>query len=225
MRRYRRLLLGAAFYASLVVAGSFGITDKLLDLLSEKYGLSAKERLMQWTRLDARAAQLDEAGKLVLVNAFFNRLPNVDDIQQWGENDYWATPVELLASNGGDCEDFAIAKYFTLRDLGVSPERLRITYVKAFLRPQGIIQAHMVLAYYPTPDAEPLILDNVVADIRPSSARGDLLPVYSFDAENLWLAKEQGRGRPVENSGSATRWLDLMQRLQRQAAPRLPRRL
>jgi predicted transglutaminase-like cysteine proteinase len=208
------LLLGALFYASLLLADSFGLNQKMLGMVAEQYGANAKQRLLQWEGLGAQAAALDDSAKLALVNTFFNRLPNVDDIDHWGRNDYWATPVELLASNGGDCEDFAIAKYFTLRYLGVAPERLRITYVKAFLRARGLIQAHMVLAYYATPDAEPLILDNTIAEIRPATARGDLVPVYSFNGDGLWLAKERNRGRPLENSGAARLWLDLMQRMQ-----------
>ena len=208
---------------SLTLAHSFGLSDRLLDLIGEKYGPAARERLVQWEKLDMRAAQLDEMGKLNMVNDFFNRLPNVEDLEHWGENDYWATPVELLASNGGDCEDFAIAKYFSLRYLGVPAERLRITYVRIFLRQRGLIQPHMVLAYYPTPDADPLILDNTITWISPASARGDLVPVYSFNADGLWRAKERGRGRPLENSGSAGHWLDLMERLSDQAIPRMSR--
>ena len=54
-----------------------------------------------------------------------------DDDQHWHQADYWATPIETLASNGGDCEDFSIAKYFTLRELGVAEQCLRLTNVNA----------------------------------------------------------------------------------------------
>ena len=55
----------------------------------------------------------------------------IDDIIHWNKVDYWATPIEFLASHGGDCEDFAIAKYFTLIQLGIPEEQLTLTYVKA----------------------------------------------------------------------------------------------
>jgi len=215
---WRAALLAALFCASLVLADSFGLSQKLLGMVAEQYGPAAKQRLLQWQGLGVQAAALDDPAKLALVNAFFNRLPNLEDIDHWGRNDYWATPVELLASNGGDCEDFAIAKYFTLRHLGVAPQRLRITYVKAFLRARGLIQPHMVLAYYATPDAEPLILDNTVPEIRPASARSDLVPVYSFNGDGLWLARERNRCRPLEDSGSTRLWLELMQRMQQEGA-------
>ena len=100
----------------------------------------------------------------------------VSDDQHWGRADYWATPVEFLATGAGDCEDFSLAKYFTLKALGVPLERMRLTYAKAV----KLNQAHMVVAYFATPDAEPLILDNLISDIKPASQRTDLVPVYSF---------------------------------------------
>ncbi|WP_197479414.1 transglutaminase-like cysteine peptidase, partial [Oleiphilus sp. HI0132] len=81
----------------------------------------------------------------------------------------WATPLEFLATNAGDCEDFSIAKYFTLREMGIPDDMIKITYVKAL----ELNQAHMVLAYYPTPDAEPLILDNLINEIKPAGQRTD----------------------------------------------------
>jgi predicted transglutaminase-like cysteine proteinase len=123
------------------------------------------------------------------VNSFFNRVPFIDDRRHWGLEDYWASPAEFVASHGGDCEDFSIAKYYALKELGVPITGLRITYVKA----TRINQPHMVLAYYPKPDADPLILDNLVNEVRPSSERPDLIPVYSFNDDDVWISRD---GRP-----------------------------
>ncbi len=147
--------------------------------------------------------------KLERVNRFFNRLHFIDDTIHWQQEDYWATPVEFLASNGGDCEDFALAKYFTLRALGVPEERLALTYVKAV----RLNRAHMVLTYYPEPGAEPLVLDNLTEAIQPASRRTDLLPVYSFNGAGLWLAKQRGRGKKVGESGRLSRWRQLLNRM------------
>lgn len=153
---------------------------------------------------------VDEAKKLESVNRFFNKVPFVSDWEHWGKADYWATPIEFLATNGGDCEDFAIAKYLTLRELGVPNERLRITYVKA----RTINQAHMVLTYYAVPDAEPLVLDNLNKNILPASQRHDLVPVYNFNGDHLWLAKElTGRGQLVGSSDRISLWNDMLKRL------------
>jgi len=121
--------------------------------------------------------------------------------------------VEMLSTNGGDCEDFSIAKYFTLLELGVPDERLRITYVKAL----ELNQAHMVLAYYETPESEPLILDNLINKIRSASQRSDLLPVYSFNGNNLWMSKERGQGRAiVGGSQRINLWRDLNIRMKQE---------
>ena len=145
-------------------------------------GLHALEPL-----LDA-ASGLDEAGKLLAVNQFFNlRIRFRDDNEVWGQIDYWASPLELLAKGEGDCEDFAIAKYFSLLKLGMPSARLRLVYVRAQLAGSpSKVQAHMVLAHYAAPGAEPSILDNLAREVLPASQRGDLTPVYSFNSEGLW---------------------------------------
>ena len=137
-----------------------------------------------------------------------------DRIRAWVD-DYWATPVEFLATDGGDCEDFAIAKYFTLRALGVPTDRMRITYVKAIT----LNQAHMVLAYYPSPGAEPLVLDNLIGEIKPASQRTDLVPVYSFNGDNLWVAREmRGQGQYVGSSSRIGLWRGLLERMRESPA-------
>jgi len=121
------------------------------------------------------------SSNLGYVNDLFNHVPQVEDAQHWGVADYWASPAEFVASNGGDCEDFVIAKYFALREGGIPAEKMRLTYVKSFQG--GKIENHMVLAYYPAPDAEPLLLDNLQPQMLPASQRPDLLPVYEFNGE------------------------------------------
>ena len=154
-----------------------------------------------------------ERQKLELVNDFMNRTPFKTDQEHWGKEDYWAMPIEFLLTNGGDCEDFAIAKYFTLRALGVPEEKLQITYVKEV---NLFNEAHMVLAYFPSPDAEPLILDNVNKSIQPASIRTDLAPVYSFNGSGLWLAKAQsGRGEAEGSSNRIVYWKELQARMKR----------
>jgi predicted transglutaminase-like cysteine proteinase len=137
-----------------------------------------------------RAASQPEAIKLKQVNDFFNRRTHFgEDSDIWGSQDYWATPLETLGRAQGDCEDFVIAKYVTLKLLGIPSEKLRLTYVKARIGgPQStVVQAHMVLSYYPAPGDEPLVLDNLISDIRPASRRADLITIFGFNAEGLWV--------------------------------------
>jgi predicted transglutaminase-like cysteine proteinase len=166
------------------------------------------------------AGSMSEPDKIRRVNEFFNRrIQFGEDQAVWGENDYWATPLEFMGRGIGDCEDFSISKYFALRSLGVSNEKLRITYVKARIGgPQSTVsQAHMVLSYYPDPAAEPLILDNLLNDIRPASTRPDLTPLFSFNSEGLWVGAS-GTGTAARPTASSTarlsRWRDLLARMQ-----------
>jgi predicted transglutaminase-like cysteine proteinase len=122
----------------------------------------------------------------------------------------------MLASNGGDCEDFSIAKYFTLAALGVSIDKLKITYVKARTA-NAAGEAHMVLAYYAAPAAIPSVLDNLIPEIKPANLRPDLTPVYSFNGDGLWLAKERGEGKAVTGgSGNIGFWRELKARMGRE---------
>ena len=161
--------------------------------------------------LQEAAAEADDSARLQAVNAFFNRrIAFRDDTEAWGQTDYWASPLESLERAQGDCEDYAIAKYFALAAAGVPVVRLRMVYVRAALGgPGGPVQAHMVLAYYASPGAEPLILDNLVGDLRPASRRPDLTPVFSFNSEGLW----QGVGAqalPGDPSARLSRWRDVI---------------
>jgi predicted transglutaminase-like cysteine proteinase len=147
-------------------------------------------RLASWLNLLDNSAGDDERAQLERVNHFINRSVSfVSDQQAWGADDYWATPAQTLSLGKGDCEDFAIAKYFSLVRMGVPSEKLRLTFVKALKQNQ----AHMVLAYYPSASEQPLILDNLDPRIRPASERGDLLPVYSFNNHGVFLAKSPQR--------------------------------
>lgn len=199
------------WFFAVVLAGDLVVGKALVDSARELYGIAAAERLTHWQNLMTYSRKLPEAQKLVEVNDFFNRMRFVHDIDHWGEEDFWATPVELLASGAGDCEDFSIAKYFTLRELGVADEKLRITYVKAV----ELDQAHMVLSYFASPGAEPLILDNLVREIRPASDRKDLVPVYNFNGDGLWLSRQRGEGVRIGESTKIKTWTELRRRLQK----------
>jgi predicted transglutaminase-like cysteine proteinase len=199
--------------AAVLAAEMAVITDAQIEKLGQNFGPVAKNRLTAWRDIlvNPKYKAMPENEKLEFVNNFMNQTPFIADIQHWGKEDYWATPIELLSTNGGDCEDFSIAKYFTLRALGVADDKLRITYVKELVI---FRQAHMVLAYFPTPDAEPLILDNIDKRVLPAGRRTDLLPVYSFNGSGLWLAKEQsGRSQSVGGSDRIGHWKDLRARM------------
>jgi predicted transglutaminase-like cysteine proteinase len=183
--------------------------QKVIDALKKNYGERACKRGNAWVKILTQAKALSNREKLEKVNRFFNYFRFVDDIKLWGVKNYWATPIEFIGVNGGDCEDYSIAKYYTLLELGVPDEKMRITMVKAL----RLNQYHMVLAYYETPGSVPLILDNIDGKIKPATKRNDLLPVYSFNGTQLWLNKEKGRGVLAGDSKRLKRWSSLKQRL------------
>lgn len=200
----------------LALVVSAGATDAALDrrpeliaMMVAQYGEAAGERIREWYRLMEQSPDLPDDEKLEQVNDFFNRIPYAEDLAHWGSADYWATPAELLATNGGDCEDYATAKYFTLIELGIEEDRLRLTYVKAV----GHDQTHMVLTYFETPNAVPLVLDNLEPRIRSADERDDLVPVYSFNGSGLWLAKSRGLGRQLGGAERLDPWRELRERM------------
>ena len=203
------LLLAALVAAPVYTGEQLVLPERTLEQAEKQYGPGARKRLLAWQELLRTDRADSDRAKIERVNRFFNRLNFVDDALHWHKADYWATPVEFLASEGGDCEDFAIAKYFTLLDLGIDEHKLTLTYVKAL----KLNQAHMVLTYYPSPKAEPLVLDNLVEAILPSSERTDLLPVYSLNGSGLWLARQRGRGKMVGDSSRLQRWQEMLARM------------
>jgi len=194
------------------------LSQRVLQSAEARFGPTASTRLLSWTKLIADNQNKSESDKMKLVNDFFNQIPFVSDMEHWGKPDYWATPVEMLASNGGDSEDFAIGKYFSLLALGFNMDKLRITYVKAINLPPSD-QTHMVLTYYSTPDAMPVVLDNLDGKIKPANERNDLVPIYSFNGDGLWLAKERSSSRFVRSSsrfaGSSNSmiWIEMNSRM------------
>jgi predicted transglutaminase-like cysteine proteinase len=189
--------------------------DKMQSLALSRYDSYTVDTVVEWRDMIEDIKPLPEEKKLIAVNDFFNsRIKWVQDIDNWGQNDYWATPLETMARRKGDCEDFSIIKFVTLLLAGVEMEKLRITYVKA--QTGGAYGtnyiAHMVLAYYPTPSADPLILDNMVDSVRPASRRPDLKPVFGFNSKGLWVG---GAAAPSTKDPGAklSRWRDLLQRM------------
>jgi len=213
---YQRLFFVILLLVSVPVnAGKGGFSAEYLHNIELRFGSAAKQRVSDWQVLikSEQAAHDSEWSLIHTVNNFFNRMRFISDKKHWQREDYWATPVEFLATNGGDCEDFSIAKYFTLLEIGIPDERMRITYVKAI----RLNQAHMVLAYYETPESEPLILDNLTSRIKSASQRNDLLPIYSFNGSNLWMSKEHGQGRRVAGGSQRINlWRDLNIRMQKE---------
>ncbi|MBI5545211.1 MAG: transglutaminase-like cysteine peptidase [Deltaproteobacteria bacterium] len=198
------LALGAA-----TGAGSLDLAQLQKSVTSPPHGAATTSLLQGFNGLLEVAKDVPEEQKLSRVNDFFNqRFRYVSDQEQFGAPDHWATPVEMMSRGAGDCEDFAIAKYLTLRALGVPESKLRMTHVKALVPGTSSPQAHMVLAYRATTQAEPLVLDNLTEQLLPLSRRRDLAAVYSFNTEGVWVGDTLSDAGPSRLS----RWVDVLAR-------------
>ena len=161
----------------------------------------------KWEKLIKDNQDATDSEKLEETNAFFNgNFRFVEDIDLYGVKDYWAVPDEFIKKMAGDCEDFAIAKYFTLRAMGIPEEKLRLAYT-THIKPSGEAEKHMVLTYLDTPDADPLVLDNTIDEIKPMSERWDIIPIFSFNKTNLWIKKQMaGSSRRIK------KWANFLRR-------------
>ncbi|MDC8786743.1 transglutaminase-like cysteine peptidase [Roseateles koreensis] len=181
-------------------------TARVLEAAAKHSPKTVSEAKLMLAMIE-HVASLDEVQRLTEVNAFFNKhIEFHEDIEVWGKIDYWASPLEALSKGEGDCEDYAIAKYYGLLSAGTPVAKLRMVYVRASQAGRSV--AHMVLAYYAQPGAEPLILDNLIADVRPASQRPDLQPVFSFNGEGLWQGVgSTSAGDPLQR---LSMWRDLL---------------
>lgn len=119
------------------------------------------------------------------VNDLANSKPYISDNRNWGQSDYWATPVEFL-QKGGDCEDFAIAKYTALRALGVPEERLRVVILHDNVKNIP----HAILAVYT--DEGIYALDNQIKTLVDANNEGRYRPIFSINREGWWLHSDPG---------------------------------
>jgi predicted transglutaminase-like cysteine proteinase len=213
MDKYRHWLVMSVVFSAVCWATISDdlFTDDFFKQIQQRYGEDRLEDFSDWRNTIAEGSTLSDMDRLHLANQFANRrIRFVSDNDHWQKSDYWATPLESLGSKGGDCEDFAIFKYFTLKAMGVDESKMRLMYVRALL----INEPHMVLIYFENPKAMPLVLDNLKTQILPASQRRDLKPVYSFNGQGLWLAKAQGLGSNKPTSGGTKNWTDLINRIE-----------
>jgi len=212
--------IAAGMLSALLVAGTLPATaidaTRLRAQFVSRFGTDHVGLFNDWLNTTNDARALDEPARLRRINDFINRrIVFEDDRSVWNQSDYWATPLETIGQGRGDCEDFAIIKYLSLRHAGIAGDKLRLIYVKATLKtPDGPIQvAHMVLAYYATPSAEPLLLDNLEPTIQPASKRQDLKPIFSFNSTGIF-AGVSGRAQATGGGiGRLSRWEDVLQRI------------
>lgn len=161
-----------------------------------------------------------EQQQVETVNRLVNqKLHFVSDRVLWKQPDYWATPEEALARGQGDCEDFAIAKYFILRALGIPAEKLWLVYAKVRVgAPDSPVKLeHMVLSYTPALHDKALILDNLLGSLYSETQRPDLIPLFRFNTQSIQIKEERYPAALLAN------WAALLARMRARHEIGLPR--
>lgn len=142
-------------------------------------------RLGKWDEdVDALAAR-PRRDQLAAVQAMVNALPYLEDQDNWGRHDYWATPRQMIV-RGGDCEDFATTKYWALRRLGVPDADMRIVVV----HDRRFHSSHAVLVV--RVDGEALVLDNQTKEVIAAGQARDYRPYYAVNGEGWWTYRGAG---------------------------------
>jgi predicted transglutaminase-like cysteine proteinase len=136
--------------------------------------------MAEWQRLLARLRGQPWAMQLMEINRYANEKAYVLDLENYGREDYWAIPRQFLGA-GGDCEDYAITKYFSLTLLGYARDDLRIVVVQD----TNLRVPHAVLAV--RQGERSLILDNQVRDVLPDRAVVHYAPVLSLNERSWWI--------------------------------------
>ncbi len=141
---------------------------------------SSRKLIRAWQQDLESVKGLSIKAMAVHVNNVANKKRYILDKNNWGKSDYWETPIEFL-KRGGDCEDFAIAKYTALRMLGVPEERLRVVIVHDNIKNIP----HAVLVVYT--ETGPYILDNQIKTLVSAGNKGRYRPIFSINRKAWWL--------------------------------------
>lgn len=169
----------------------------------EKEVISSNDRnsealFFTWEKMLRKAGQMNEEQKIKAVNEFFNEnIVYKDDMVLYQKNDHWASLAETLKNAQGDCEDYAIAKYVTLRMLGVNDNKLKLKYV--IQDSQNKLTSHMILVYKKSNSSTEMVLDNINGTISPLKERIDLSVRYSFNSTKIWIGLSSYKLKKIKN--------------------------
>jgi len=150
-----------------------------------RYGEACRPRngrcyVQEWRAMVNQARSQDPMRRIQTVNQWLNGIRYVEDIANYGMVDFWATPLEFLARDG-DCEDFAISKYVSLRELGVIADDLRILV----LNDLNLRIPHAILIVYL--NGRSFVLDNQIQQVVPTDVIRHYQPIFSINEEAWWL--------------------------------------
>ena len=171
-------LIFLIIFLNFAIAYEFKLNEKDMTYINNSDKKSfILNRLDKYENLKIEVKDYELIRKLSHINSFLNKILPAQDISVNSSTDYWATPKEFLLQGHGDCEDYAIAKYFTLLELGIKKENLYFSVVSV----KGSKSLHMVLLYVEDKNQTPLVMDNLSSKVIFLNQRKDLTPNFAFN--------------------------------------------
>lgn len=161
-------------------------TRQMQDCLSDASRCES-QAMRSWRQMVVSVRGQDEMTMLNTVNTFFNRWTYISDIENYRVSEYWASPLEFMAK-GGDCEDFAIAKYVTLKLMGYQDRSLRIMAVMDNAR-GGMGHAVLSVAVR----GSIMVLDNRSTVVYDNTAQTDYVPRFAVNESGIYTYAVQPR--------------------------------
>lgn len=177
-------MFGAPEVKSSDISGFKNWTGMLARFQRDMNSAKGNMQLAQLRTKLSKYKNMSLKDKVIAVNTLLNARPYVEDKRNYGKTDYWATPVQFM-ERGGDCEDYAIAKYASLRALGVPAEQMRVAIVMD--KQLGI--HHAILIVYDT-NRQAYVLDNQSKTVKDLASVKRYKPIYSINQKNWWLHKK-----------------------------------
>ena len=200
-------------FLSITLLYSKSITLSNNDLQSIKSSPMEKAitiRLIKYLELKKKVKDFEILKKLSHVNVFYNKILPINDATKYQVDDHWSTPKEFLINGRGDCEDYAIAKYFTLIETGIPKDKLFLSVVKV----KGATNYHMILLYFENKKSMPLVLDNLSFRVLPFDIRKNLDPQFIFNEKEAFLLKNKKISKKVRIKwGKVDKWQGLLDRI------------
>lgn len=170
---YGFIVFISLFFTPLYAINLSNLNTSNYEYIKNKYGTNALKRVQLWNKMIESSQNESTLNKIKNVNDFFNKFAYKEDLVHWKKKDYWATPLEFMATGAGDSEDYALAKYYSLLKLGIPKQNLKISYVE-YKGSKPFKINHVVLNYFHNLNSEAIVLDNIEEKLKLTSKRPDL---------------------------------------------------
>jgi len=188
-----KIALFLIFVISSMLADKFYINPYYLDKIKKE---SKSYRIIKhYVDFLNSIKDKDEKTKIQRVNLYINKIVPRYDSYNYKNEEYWATPFEFFSNAGGDCEDYVVAKMYSLEVLGINPNIMYMSAVKE----KYIGGNHMVLSLFLDKNRSPLVLDNLSTKILSLDKRVDLELIFMFNKNGFFKLQNSKKLYKIKN--------------------------